>query len=402
MPIVLSSLSFLFGISLFTSKSGISFFGFLLLLCAFSPKLLPLWIKNKYIWCIAALYPIGFLNTLIATQDIYVAVNFLRAWPWPLLAIPAACFWQISDMKTWGSRGALFGLILGLCYAGFIFATQYDFNFQAVTRIPSFWDIGRWGTYLAISTVFIFGYLSTQRNLFKSSIWLTSLLVFVEFFLILSNTRAPWIGAAAGVSLIVLFNHRNRILALVLVAACIIGVMSLPGLRTRILSIASIKTENGRITSTDQSNAGRLNMWKVGIDLAKENPWLGVGFENTEFPLKEFLSRQTEVYRQTYTRIEYSYRDQHSSFVSMLVQMGIFFSIILWSIILFFALKALQLRKAADAWPLVFAGIIGAHLVMFVFYSSIASFEMASFFPVLGFLSVEINKQSHGRTTFSE
>ncbi len=378
----------LFCVSAFVSKSGISIFGILLILI--SVFILP-WkeiAKNrKEVLIFIGLYPLAIVCNLFSLGGVQSAVKVAVSWPWVLLALPGlVVFLRPRDQKV-ALLAAGLGLIVACGLSFYYFIFNYKGVFAHDVRVPSFWDISRWGLFLASSLI---GLVALSKLFFeknqKKYFWIIQgLVVIAGISLILSNTRAPWL--AAGFGILVFFAlypkmfkvFRGYFVAVILCFALV------PALRARVESMFAVqKAADGKITSSDASNAGRLHMWAVALDFYKEQPWFGTGLENTETPLKDFLDRKGEEYKAKYVTSEYSYRDQHSSYFSTLVQMGILFSILFWGVMAYlFAGFVCRWLSARSLWAGTMIALILCHMVLFVFYSSNNSYDMVALFPFI-------------------
>ncbi len=378
----------LFCVSAFVSKSGISIFGILLILI--SVFILP-WkeiAKNrKEVLIFIGLYPLAIVCNLFSLGGVQSAVKVAVSWPWVLLALPGlVVFLRPRDQKV-ALIAAGVGLLVACGLSLYYFFHDFGGVFTSNVRVPSFWDISRWGLFLAsslIGLVALSKYLSDRK--IKQNFWIVQVLVVLSAIcLILSNTRAPWLATALGVVVFfVLFPKALKMFRgyLLVVLLCFALV---PSLRSRVTSMFEIqRAADGKITSADSSNAGRLHMWAVALDFYKEQPWFGTGFENTESHLRNFLDRQGDEYKAKYVMEEYSYRDQHSSYFSTLVQMGVVFSIIFWAVLFYlfigFGQSWLQTRSL---WAAAMMALMVCHAILFVFYSSNNSYDMVAFFPFI-------------------
>lgn len=87
--------------------------------------------------------------------------------------------------------------------------------------------------------------------------------------LLVSQSRGPWIAAAAMLILGILIDRSTRSWYFVLIALLFLGLFRfVPSLHTRVVSIAD---------STHHSNRDRLHMWQAGIWMWKWRPFLGIG-----------------------------------------------------------------------------------------------------------------------------
>lgn len=375
----------LFCVSAFVSKSGISIFGILLILI--SVFILP-WkeiAKNrKEVLIFIGLYPLAILCNLFSLGGVQSAVKVAVSWPWVLLALPGlVVFLRPRDQKV-ALLAAGLGFFLACLNAIYIFIVQFGGQFGSEVRVASFWDLGRWGVFVAssfLALLALYQYFQSKGNQRKYIFLGLSLLGL--FCLFVSNTRAPWVAALLSCFVLCWLNPKLFRLLLFYVVLCVIAVFSSAGLRERIASIYNVeKSADGAYTSTDASNAGRLNMWKLAMVFYQRQPWFGTGFENTEKPLREFISTQDDEFRSRYITAEYSYRDQHSSYVSTLVQMGMLFSLIFWGVLLWLFTKHIIVwRGGSSLWASFVIALFFCHGVLFAFYTSSSSYEMLAFFP---------------------
>ena len=144
----------------------------------------------------------------------------------------------------------------------------------------------------------------------------------------------------------------------------------------RIKSIFAVQVQSEQFTSADPSNAGRLHMWKVALDFFQEQPFFGTGFESTEVPLRKFIENKGAEYSDRFTKTEFSYRDQHSSYLNTLVQMGALFFTYCWIgiIIIFYQIVIAFWRARTKNSLYVLAGSLYCFIV-FIFYSAFNSYE---------------------------
>lgn len=376
---------FLFCASIFTSKSGLSIFGVLLL--GLAPFVVD-WKefgKNKILVSCVFLYPLAAIISLISIGGLASAARVLYAWPWPLLVIPA--FAVLKSPQDWGVGlwGLVAGLFVGCSRALYRFFAEFQGVLTSQVRITGFWDIGRWGVFLAVACIVLFCvYMAPSKKDRMKKGGLFFLFALSSVCLVLSNTRAAWLAFIVSFVVFCFLPPRRLKYLFSLLALVVVLLLSNEGLRSRFFSVIEVsKDATGRITSTDNSNAGRLHMWKVALDFYKEQPWFGTGFESTEKPLRAFIEKQSPEYLEKYTRVEFSYRDQHSSYLAILVQMGTIFFVIFWAFLGLIFIRSLRgARRGSEREKILFLVLL-SHLVIFVFYGSFSSYEMAVLFPFL-------------------
>ncbi|WP_415062033.1 O-antigen ligase family protein [Bdellovibrio sp.] len=377
---------FLFCVSVYTSKSGLSIFGVLLILLSAFYVDWKDFGKQKFLVGAVTLYPLAILCNLFSLGGVASSLKVVYSWPWPLLVIPA--YLVSRRPKDWrlGFVALALGFIIACGKSLYTFITVHGGVFSSAVRVDSFWDIGRWGVFLAVTTLALFGVYGSQK-LQKTYEKVVVLALFALGFvcLILSNTRAPWLAFGVGFTLYCFSDRRLLKYYFGLFALVLLLVFSNSGLRDRTSSIGSIKTDQtGQITSGDPSNAGRLHMWKVAMDFYREQPWFGTGFESVEAPLRAFLDVKGSEYKEKYTKVEFSFRDQHSSYFGILVQMGVLFFLFFWFFLAGIFFKSLRdAIRLRDKTSSLLCCILATHFVIFVFYSSFGSYEMISLFPFL-------------------
>lgn len=381
----------LFCISVFVSKSGLSIFGGLLILQSlFVVDWQELKVNRKELLVFVGLYPLAILLAFFSNGGAASALKTAASWPWVLLALPTYVVFQRKKDQKVVLLASCVGLLVACLKALSIFMTQFGGHFDSSVRVASFWDISRWGVFLAASIVGLLGMIVyfSDKKARKMAYAMQALLVLAALCLVLSNTRGPWVSAAiGGLVMTVLFPRLLKMVA-ALGVIVVIALASNQGIRDRALSIVNVqKTEDGRITSSDRSNEGRLNMWEVGQEFFWEQPWFGTGFENGERYLRDYIERRGPEYKERYVTTEFSFRDQHSSYLTMLVQMGGVFSVIFWGVCLWFVF---MFAKSYFQTRSLYAGsvlaLMASFAFIFVFYSSVLSYEMVALFPFVALI----------------
>lgn len=136
------------------------------------------------------------------------------------------------------------------------------------TRLTGF--MGNWMT-LSGELMLVFtaslGYFLFGRPM-RAWLWLAGLaLIAVALFMTL--TRSVWLATVAGTLLLLLMRRPRWETVLAVFITCGVILMAAPELIQR--RIASVWD------TRDPSNYARLAFWKVGVSMAKANPWTGVG-----------------------------------------------------------------------------------------------------------------------------
>jgi O-antigen ligase len=372
----------LFGLSVLTSKSAFTiFYSLVVIYGLFKFKwniILQLPLLEK--WMIA-LFPIGVLVSFFSIGGAPTAIEVLTRWTWPLIYFPIVYLHNNKEPREMFFRGLGLGLFIACVYSYLRFAFEYNFE----GRIPSFWDLLRWAYFCATAVILLFSMLIRTDLLDKKNLRMIAVLfVMALVSLVLTGSRGAWIGAFFGMFCALIVQRKQLKYYFGYAVLVAILLLSSAGVRDRILSSFSVKKQGGQITSEDGSNAGRLHMWKVALGLFKEVPFFGVGFKNSKPELEKFLAKQTPEYVDKYTKIEYSYNDQHSSYLTLLLQFGGVYFVFIYS---FFIVLTYQARKQQMLIPT----LLGSYAVYF-FYSAIVSFEAVVVFGLLSFMVVNLRK----------
>lgn len=382
----------LFGLSFFVSKSAFTLFYGLAVLFGLYQFEWRSFFKRSYLEiAIIFLYPLAiFLNLFSMGGFEHGAVNVLQKWTWPLVYFAVDYLQKNKPERIFFFKALGVSLFVACVYSLLIFLVGANFVFSTKLRVASFWDISRWGYFCAMAIIILLSLLIDKKAL-DGSQWKKILVLFFLccFCLVINNSRAPMFGALIGI-VVVLFMHRVSIkYYLGFLLAVVLLISSSAGLRARILSSFSIERKDGQIVSQNDSNAARLNMWKGTMDLYKQTPYFGVGFDYTKPAFEKFFATMKTVDAEYVSRIsagEFSYNDQHSSYLSVLLQLGGIFFVCLYS---FFLLVLYHGRRDKIYMPaLLCTGII------YIVYSGILSFEAIVIFGLSSFLITQPQKKT--------
>lgn len=373
----------LFGVSVLVSKSAFTIFYALVVifgLCKFKWNIiLQLPILEK---CMIALFPLAIGVSFFSVGGSTTAMEVVARWTWPLIYFPIAYLHQNKDQRIMFFKGLGLGLFIACIYSYIRFFGDIDTN----GRVTSFWDILRWAYFLAVAVTIIFSMLLKPKFLEKKT-WNIVFVLFVMavISLVLTSSRGAWMGALAG-TFCVLISQRKSFKYYIGYGFLVCLILSSnAGVRNRILSSFNVQRQGDKITSEDGSNAGRLHMWKVAMDLYKEVPFFGVGFKNSKPTLEQFIAQQGPEYAEKYTKVEYSYNDQHSSYMTLLLQFGGIYFLFIYG---FFLAATYKARREEIYIP----AMICTYVVYF-FYSAIVSFEAVIVFALLSFMILKLRKE---------
>ncbi|MBC7753535.1 MAG: O-antigen ligase family protein [Moraxellaceae bacterium] len=374
----------LFGLSFLISKSAFTLlytvvvlFGLFKFKWSIVPRL-PVLEK-----ALLVLFPVAIALNFFSVGGSGAALEVLTRWTWPLIYFPFVYLHENKNERILFFKGLGLSLLIACLYSFFRFSGEFDFDSSA--RVSSFWDILRWAYFLAVAITILFSIL-IKTDFIDAKTWkfVCLLLVMAVASLVLTSSRGAWMGALAG-TFCVLISQRKSLKYYIGYGVLVFLILfSNTGIRHRILSSFDIKREEGKITSEDGSNAGRLHMWKVATDLYQEVPFFGVGFNNSKYTLKDFIEKQGPEYAQRYTKIEYSYNDQHSSYMTLLLQFGGIYFIFLYG---FFLVATYKARRDEIYIPAMMCTY-----VVYFFYSAIVSFEAVVIFGLISLMILKLRK----------
>jgi O-antigen ligase len=109
----------------------------------------------------------------------------------------------------------------------------------------------------------------------------TILAVPIAVALLLTYTRNAWLGFVIGLALLVVALGRRWAIGLVgvAIAATLAGAVVVPPLAVRVKSMADL---------SDPTFVERVQMWRTGVLMIRDHPWLGVGVKMPEARFREY------------------------------------------------------------------------------------------------------------------
>ncbi|HXB40967.1 MAG TPA: O-antigen ligase family protein [Bacteroidia bacterium] len=164
----------------------------------------------------------------------------------------------------------------------------YNFDEHVADWIPSpfFNDHTAYAAALAMYIPPLVGFLFLKRFSYFQRLIITFCLVVISTAVVLSFTRAAWVGLAAAIGLLVLLAFKVKFRTLLITAVTGIGLFLL--FQTQILIFlnqnntasgndAMQNVESISNIKTDDSNLERLNRWSCAIKMWQERPLMGWG-----------------------------------------------------------------------------------------------------------------------------
>ncbi|MBP6282206.1 MAG: O-antigen ligase family protein [Leptotrichiaceae bacterium] len=247
--------------------------------------------KNKWILMLIVSYPLAILLNLFSPIAFEGARNTAGRFYYPLLFFILVVSNFDYKYKKWFMLVFEIAMIVGCVWSFYLY-----FNREAallhypgedfIRRVRSFESIGRWGVYLMMALVLKYSELflnKTKTNKIYDIIYF--LIIFCA--LILNNGRGAWLSAGIGILFFVVFSMKRSIVisTTILVLLGIVILSSVPVFKKYMESVKSIGNRS------EISNKIRLETWQVGLDIAKENPFFGVGYDKKQKYVLEYREK---------------------------------------------------------------------------------------------------------------
>ncbi len=181
-----------------------------------------------------------------------------------------------------------------------------------------------------------------SKKIHKKAIFLITSLI-LTIALVLTLSRGGWVGFAFGIFIFIILIEKKLLLALIPIA--LLGIYFLPqSIINRILTIGNLG---------DSSNAYRIRLWKITLEIIRDNWLVGVGFGY--IPFKTTF--------ETYIRTMPAYHS-HNTYLQTMGEMGGILGLIVFVMFIFvlykYAIK--RLMKDEDRYIRTMAGGVLAGL----------------------------------------
>ncbi len=406
---ILIAIFFLYGISIFTSKFGISLFGGILaLISIFSfTKMREEFIREKninyknilylsfFIFVLGIICQYFSLGGIKSSSVFFYRTYFLLILPFTIYFLNKYNFikylFKIMEL-------ALFMAILKSFYN---FYSVYNLNYTSGIRVISFFDIMRWGIVLVIGLLFILPRLNnkfSKENIFSWIIFITGI-----FSLILNNSRGPWLSFILGLGVYIIISKKFK----ATISVIILGLVLLGGIHVynpKIINSFKTRAENIKDTNSG-SNGARLFMWKESFNFmsqaSHDNKKLflfGTGLDSSKMKrrrqiFEEYLTKK-ESYKSLPSHIKRgtSFMDAHNCYLNRYLETGIIFTIFYYVSLIFILFKVFKNYIATkNNYALASLSITMAYAFCGIFYGYPAPYETFTFMFLLSLGLVKNN-----------
>ncbi|ELM3618457.1 O-antigen ligase family protein, partial [Aeromonas sobria] len=361
--------------SIFTSKPAITITAsllvvFFILRCIYDIEYFSELKSERLLFFPVLLFLWGVVSTIISSGSMFDAGYFAYKGLF-LLTFPALI---IALKNKINMKLVFFISMLGFSIS--ILLSFYQFYSLSTDgwhgqRFGGLWDVLRWAEISTFVFVFLLAKLSDELSWAKKTIINISLMV-IFMSLIISGGRAGWVAVAFVTITYMLFFYRRQLIVFTVLLSMLtfsIYKMQTENVELVINRIVSV-TET---TEKDYSNYSRLLMWRNGLDFMaynlSENPaefFFGVGVKRFESEYINFLDMVGDskiLIGQT--QRNYSFSDMHNAYIDSASKLGVFYSILFYSFLLYIIYSFSKVNQTVKV-----LGLILAFMIIGVFYTN--------------------------------
>ena len=326
------------------------FFGVVLLLwvihCARSRKL-QLRVPSFFVWVVA--FVASSVMAILFSSDVVTSVPSLREhirFLWILMIFTYLGRRQVENILK-----ALF-LVMGISALYGILQYFWLWEVDLLHRIQGF--MGHWMTFsgqLMLCSVSLGGYVlcrlipkladedpsgtTLRQPAGQMPVWFwAGLWLVMSFALVLTQTRNSWLGALAGLVLL-LWVYRKKWLIPGMILVVVLFLASPEALKQRLYS---------GFDPSDTTTQVRLELLKTGRNIVADHPWMGLG--------PRMVPRLCQDYNESDDFPDWIYQHLHNNFVQIAAEMGLI-TLTLWMALwirLFWDFVSFARRPASDGF----------------------------------------------------
>jgi putative inorganic carbon (hco3(-)) transporter len=228
----------------------------------------------------------------------------------------------------------IFACVFGIAQVFFNWSKFLAGGFLGKERIyATFVNPNYWGA--AINLVIFYPIINLMEKKKSAKVDILALAIFLITMLFCS-TRGAWIGFMIGLVLIFFLKYKNRLIYLI-------------GSFAILYFIPSIKNRFGETLYATE----RLNVWKTGFLMFKDNMLLGVGNGNYIYRYKEYIKKYPELQQR---KPQYSV---HNSYIKMFSELGILGGVSFVLIYLVLFNMAFKIYKSSTKYKTIALAFIG-------------------------------------------
>lgn len=311
-------------------------------------------VKEKIFYWYFGVIIIGILVNLIhGTLEDYFSIErsvfFIPLFI--LINVKLVQFNRIKNSLIYGGLiGVFYSIISYFTPKFFCLKTLYQDYRNNGGRMQSFVNVIRWGNLLQILSTYTLINIVSKKSTIKKILYLVFICLF-SFGLIINGTRAGMVGVAVGLvffGLSLLYFFGKKYLKYILITIIII-LLSLsyvgskkPELIDRVKSIVS---------TTHPSNKTRLDLYRAGFGIAKNNLLFGTGSGTAPEEFLKFIENSSDEYRNKYYNNSVKIipgTPFENNYINLLVENGTVYFLYLHGFILLVLMSILKNIKKLD------------------------------------------------------
>lgn len=187
----------------------------------------------------------------------------------------------INEIKTKEEIKKIITLLLVSTVVASIYGL-YQYYFLNYPRIKSFSFSLTFGNLIAVMIIFLTIFIFWGHLNKKNRIILFLLNILFSLNLVFAQSRGAWLAFIAGVFVLGLIKSRKLIIFFLIILAILFLVLP-PQYTNRFKSSFDISYD----LENNRSNAYRIAMWVTALNILKDNPIVGLGYDNYRTPLSD-------------------------------------------------------------------------------------------------------------------
>lgn len=337
--------------------------------------------KSKWILMIMLSYPLAILLNRFSPIGLEGVKNTADKFYYPLFFFILLVNNFDYKYKKWFILTFEIAMIIGCIWSFYlyfhpVFAQLHYPGEDFVRRVRSFESIGRWGVYLMMAIVLKYSELFLEKSK-VNKIYDVFYLIVISYAMILNNGRGAWLCMIIGLLFFIILSVEKKVILMSILLTFVVGVLAfnIPQFNKFIESAKSIGNKE------EISNKIRLETWRVGFDIAKENPLFGVGYEKNQKYVLEYREKMKETKSKEYVDKYLSYVWViEGSYLAIVAQNGFLYLIYymgsIISLILMCYVKVIKMKKEVKIELLGMLSSIVAYYFLQHFYLDLFSYSV--------------------------
>jgi len=173
----------------------------------------------------------------------------------------------------------------------------------------------------------------------RKNIWIACsfiLLALLPLAIFFTYTRAVWLASALSFILVLSFAFRKKKVAfiLIIIILCVAAVVAIPFILSGDTVAAAFERAHDNAPIND-----RLNLYTVYLDMFKEHPFLGIGFDSFFEKAPDYYGNVNSVF------FRYGKLSPHDTFTNVLAEMGILGAALILCIYISILFRSIKLYR---------------------------------------------------------